>query len=76
MFMNWYVGPFEDRADGPNVSAPERAFLELLTEARELAESTYSLRAWAKKLNPARLPAGGDRPWISQTNEGLLVLKK
>ena len=50
MFMNWYVGPFEDRADGPNVSAPERAFLELLSEvgvqqplaeARELAESTY-----------------------------------
>lgn len=109
-----HVGPFEGRANGPNVSAPERAFLELLSEvgvrqplaeARELAESTYSLRAavleellrecssvktvrlclqfgrelslpWAKKLDPARLPAGGDRPWVSQTNEGLLVLKK
>ncbi|CAN7439763.1 type IV toxin-antitoxin system AbiEi family antitoxin domain-containing protein [Variovorax sp. LjRoot290] len=109
-----HVGPFEGRAHGPNVSAPERAFLELLSEvgvrqplseARELAESTYSLRAsvlgellqectsvktvrlclqlgrdlslpWAKKLDPARLPAGGARRWVSQTNEGLLVLKK
>lgn len=48
-----HVGPFEGRADGPNVSAPERAFLELLSEvgvrqplaeARELAESTYGFR--------------------------------
>lgn len=108
-----YVGPFEGRSDGPNVSASERAFLELLsevgvrqplTEARELAESTYSFRAsvladllkdctnvktvrlclqlgrelslpWAKKLDPATLPTGSSRPWISQTNEGLLVLK-
>lgn len=109
-----HVGPFEGRAHGPNVSAPERAFLELLSEvgvrqplaeARDLAESTYSLRTsvlgellrectsvktvrlclqlgrdlslpWSKKLDPARLPAGSDRPWVSQTNEGLLVLKK
>lgn len=49
-----HVRPFEGRADGPNTSAPERAFLELLSEvgvrqsvseARELAESTYSFRA-------------------------------
>jgi hypothetical protein len=109
-----HVGPFNGQADGPNVSAPERAFLELLSEvgvrqplaeARELAESTYSLRAavlgellrectsvktvrlglqlgrdlslpWAKKLDPMRLQAGSDRRWVSQTNEGLLVLKK
>lgn len=109
-----HVGPFEGRATGPNVSAPERAFLELLSEvgvrqplaeARELAESTYGFRAsvlgdllrectnvktvrlclqfgrelslpWVKKLDPARLPAGGNRPWVAQTNEGLLVLKK
>ncbi|WP_309960841.1 type IV toxin-antitoxin system AbiEi family antitoxin domain-containing protein [Variovorax guangxiensis] len=109
-----HVGPFEGRANGPNVSSPERAFLELmsevgvrqpLAEARELAESAYGLRAsvlgellrectnvktvrlglqlgreltlpWAKKLDPASLPAGADRPWVSRTNEGLLVLKK
>ena len=48
-----HVGPFGGRDDGPNVSAPERAFLELLSEvgvrqplaeARELAESTYAFR--------------------------------
>lgn len=108
-----YVRPFEGRPNGPNASAPERAFLELLSEvgvrqplaeARQLAESTYGLRAsvlgellrdctsvktvrlclqlgrelslpWAKKLDPADLPTGSDRPWVSQTNEGLLVLK-
>jgi hypothetical protein len=107
------VGPFENRPNGPNVSAPERAFLELLSEvgvrqplaeARELAESTYGLRAsvlgdllrdctnvktvrlclqlgrelslpWAKKLDPAALPIGSGRPWVSQTSDGLLVLK-
>lgn len=49
-----HVGAFEQRSDGPQVSAPERALLELLSEvgvrqplqeARELAESSYSLRA-------------------------------
>lgn len=108
-----YTGPFEGRADAPNVSAPERAFLEMLSEvgvrqplaeARELAESTYGLRSsvlgellrqcsnvktvrlclqlgrdlslpWAKKLDPADLPTGGNRPWVAKTNEGLLILK-
>ena len=49
-----HVGPFESRAGAPQVSEPERALLEVLSEvgahqplqeARELAESTYSLRA-------------------------------
>lgn len=49
-----HVGPFEQRSGAPQVSAPERALLELLSEvgvrqtlqeARELVESTYSLRA-------------------------------
>lgn len=73
-------------------------------EARELVESTYSLRAdvlrqllqhctsikairlclllrregslpWMSKLDPATLPEGGDRPWVSRSAEGLLVLK-
>lgn len=108
-----YVTTFEDRADGPRVSAPERAVLELLSEvgirqpmqeARELMESTYSLRAevlgkllkncssvktvrlclqlgrelslpWVKKLNPVELPTGSDRPWVSRSKDGLLVLK-
>lgn len=48
------VGPFENRANAPLVSTPERALLELLDEvgvrqplqeAREIAEGTYSLRA-------------------------------
>jgi hypothetical protein len=47
------VTPFEKLVDAPLVSAPERAFLELLSEvgvrqplqeARELAESMYTLR--------------------------------
>ena len=48
------VGRFENRDNAPLVSAPERAFLELLDEvgvrqplqeAREIAEGTYNLRA-------------------------------
>ncbi len=48
------VGRFENRDGAPLVSAPERALLELLDEvgvrqplqeAKEIAESTYSLRA-------------------------------
>jgi len=108
-----HVGPFEKRSDGPQVSSPERALLELLSEvgvrqplqeARELVESAYSLRAdvlrellqhcinvktvrlclqlgseatlpWAAKLDPATLPTGSDRPWVSRSADGLLVLK-
>ncbi|MDH1440364.1 type IV toxin-antitoxin system AbiEi family antitoxin [Pseudomonas sp. GD03721] len=49
-----HVGPFEKRSGAPQVSAPERALLEMLSEvgirqslqeARELVESAYSLRA-------------------------------
>src|SRR3990167_2824022 len=48
-----HAGPFEKRSGAPQVSAPERALLELLSdvgvrqplqEARELLESAYSLR--------------------------------
>jgi len=107
------VGRFENRDGAPQVSAPERALLELLDEvgvrqplqeAREIAEGTYSLRAevlmdllkrctsvktvrlclvlgrelslpWASKLDEAALPKGSDRPWISKSKDGLLVLK-
>jgi hypothetical protein len=49
-----HVGPFEKRDGAPLVSAPERVLLEVLSEvgvrqplqeARELVESSYSLRA-------------------------------
>ena len=49
-----HVRPFESRKGAPLVSAPERALLEVLSEvgvsqpmqeARELVESSYSLRA-------------------------------
>ena len=108
-----HVGPFEQRSGAPQVSTPERALLELLSEvgvrqplqeARELVESAYSLRAdvlrellqhcknvktvrlclqlgreaslpWAAKLDPAMLPTGSDRPWVSRSTDGLLVLK-
>lgn len=49
-----HVSRFEDRPDGAKVSDPERALLEVLSEvgvrqplqeAKELTESTYSLRA-------------------------------
>jgi len=49
-----HVARFEQRPDAPHVSSPERALLELLSEvgvrqplqeARELTESTYTLRA-------------------------------
>lgn len=108
-----HVGPFEGRNGAPQVSVPERAMLEMLSEvgvrqslpeARELAESAYGLRAdvlsellqrctsvktvrlclqlgrelslpWAGKLDPATLPTGSARPWVSQSAAGLLVLK-
>lgn len=108
-----HAGPFEKRSGAPQVSMPERALLELLSdvgvrqplqEARELVESSYSLRAdvlrellqrctsvktvrlclqlgreasmpWAATLDPASLPTGGDRPWVSRSADGLLVLK-
>lgn len=107
-----HVGPFEKHKGAPQVAAPERALLELLSdvgvrqplqEARELVESAYGLRAdvlrelllhctsiktvrlclhlgregalpWAAKLDPAALPTGSDRPWVSRSAEGLLVL--
>ena len=108
-----HVGPFEKRNGAPQVSAPERALLELLSEvgvrqplqeARELVEGAYSLRAdvlrellqhctsvktvrlclqlgregslpWFAKLDKATLPRGSDRPWVSRSADGLLVLK-
>ena len=108
-----HVGPFERQAGAPRVSTPERALLEMLSdvgvrqplqEARELVESSYSLRAkvllelllqcksvktvrlclqlgregdlpWAAKLDPTKLPTGSDRPWVSRSGDGLLVLK-
>ncbi|MFT3904779.1 MAG: type IV toxin-antitoxin system AbiEi family antitoxin domain-containing protein [Steroidobacteraceae bacterium] len=108
-----HVGPFEQRSGAPQVSAPERALLELLSdvgvrqplqEACELVESTYSLRAdvlrellqrctsvktvrlclklgreaslpWVAKLDPATLPTGSKRAWVSRSAGGLLVLK-
>lgn len=51
-----FVRPFEDRTNEPNVSEPERAALEVLSEvgvrqslqeARELLEGAYTLRAEA-----------------------------
>lgn len=48
-----HAGPFEARSEAPRVSSPERGFLEMLSEigvrqslseAQELAESTYSFR--------------------------------
>jgi hypothetical protein len=108
-----HVGPFEGRDGAPQVSSPERALLEVLSEvgvrqplqeARELVESTYSLRAdvlrellqrcmsvktvrlclqlgregslpWIDKLEPDKLPTGSDRPWVSRSGDGLLILK-
>nr|WP_296337536.1 type IV toxin-antitoxin system AbiEi family antitoxin [uncultured Acidovorax sp.] len=108
-----HVDPFEKRNGAPQVSAPERALLELLSdvgvrqplqEARELVENAYNLRVdvlrellqrctsvktvrlclqlgreaslpWAAKLDSAMLPTGSDRPWVSRSADGLLVLK-
>jgi hypothetical protein len=108
-----HVGTFERRNGAPQVSEPERALLELLSdvgvrqplqEARELVESSYSMRSevlhyllghcrsvktvrlclqlgregalpWAVKLDPDTLPTGSNRPWVSKSAEGLLVLK-
>lgn len=107
------VTSFDHQEGAAQASVPERALLELLSEvgvrqplqeARELTESTYSLRAkvlqsllehctsvktvrlclqlgheaslpWAEKLDPDKLPKGSDRPWVSQSSDGLLVLK-
>ena len=107
------AAPVEKRNGAPRVSAPGHAFLEklsevgvplLLQEARELAESAYSMRAdtlrellqhcisvktvrlclqlgrelsmpWSAKLDPALLPTGSARAWVSRSVDGLLVLK-
>lgn len=108
-----HVGPFERRSGAPQVAEPERAMLEMLSdvgvrqslqEARELVESSYSLRAdvfhdlmrhcrsvktvrlclqlgregalpWVAKLDPGTLPTGSNRPWVSKSADGMLVLK-
>lgn len=31
---------------------------------------------WATKLDPAELPLGSARPWVSRSSEGLLVIKR
>lgn len=107
------VGPFGQRAGAPNVSSPERALLEVLSEIgvreslqeiSELVESTYSLRddvlrgllekctsvktvrlciqlgrehslPWVSRLDPTQLPTGSNSHWVSQSDDGLLVLK-
>ena len=33
------------------------------------------LLPWGSKLDPATLPTGSGRPWVSQSSDGLLVLK-
>jgi hypothetical protein len=33
-----------------------------------------TLRPWAPQLDPTQLPTGSDRPWVSRSPEGLLVL--
>jgi hypothetical protein len=109
-----HAASFETQPSAPRVSEPERALLEVLSdvgvrqplqEARELAQSTHTLRAtiliellrsctsvktvrlcmklgnelklpWASKLNPAELPLGSARPWVSRSADGLLVLKR
>lgn len=108
-----HVAPHRGGSEAPQVSVPERALLELLSEvgvrqplseARELTEGTYTLRGtvlrellmrctsvktvrlclqlgrdlslpWLAKLDPAELPTGSDRPWVSRSSEGMLVLK-
>lgn len=108
-----HVTPFEKCEGSPQVSVPERALLEMLSEvggrqplpeARELVESAYNLRAtvlnellqhctsvktvrlclelgraaslpWVRKLDPKLLPTGSSRAWVSQTSDGLLVLR-
>jgi hypothetical protein len=30
---------------------------------------------WAQKLNPAELPTGSDKPWVSRRSHGTLILK-
>ncbi len=108
-----HVRPYENDRNAPLVSAPERALLEVLSEvgtrqplqeARELMESTYTLRVdvlhdllkrctsiktvrlclnlgrelslpWAARLDPAQLPKGSSRLWVSRSADGVLVLK-
>ena len=109
-----YTTSFERKSDAPQVSEPERALLEVLSdvgvrqplqEARELTQGTHTLRAnvlmellrlcvsiktvrlclnlgkelklhWSSKLDPTELPLGSERPWVSRSSDGLLVLKR
>jgi Transcriptional regulator, AbiEi antitoxin, Type IV TA system/Transcriptional regulator, AbiEi antitoxin N-terminal domain len=34
-----------------------------------------TLQRWAAKLDPSRLPMGSDKPWVSRSAEGILILK-
>jgi 5-methylcytosine-specific restriction endonuclease McrA len=75
-----------------------------LSEAREIAESTHTLRPkvlvallkkcnnvktvrlclqlgqelslpWSRKLDAKDLPTGSDKPWVSRSKRGTLILK-
>jgi hypothetical protein len=34
-----------------------------------------TLQRWATKLDPSHLPMGSDKPWVSRSAEGILILK-
>jgi hypothetical protein len=108
------VSVWEAGKIGPLVSSPERALLEFLSEvggrqpiqeAREIVESTYTLRAdilfqllkcctsvktvrlclllgrqlsqpWAVRLDSSQLPMGSERPWVSRSPDGELIVLK
>lgn len=88
-----HIAPFERRSGAPMVSAPERALLEVLSEvgvrqpvqeARELVESTYSMRAdvlgellrCCTSVKTVRLclqlGKEGSLPWAAKLNRGKL----
>jgi hypothetical protein len=39
----------------------------------QLGQETFQL--WATRLDPSRLPTGSDKPWVSRSAEGILILK-
>ena len=71
--MNWLRAPNSLRVD---------VLRELLQRCTNVKTVRLCLRLgrelslpWVAGLDPAQLPTGSDRPWVSRSTEGLLVLK-
>ncbi len=69
------AGIAERRRRAPATAGSARTRGRRLQPARRRAARREASAPWAAKLDPATLPTGSDRAWVSRSAEGLLVLK-